>query len=92
MIERTTAFIVDGKAYTTLADAQSEALASIISLDKGNLPKTLVEHAEEVIDILTTGPRSKPKARAINGGTRKPRRTKAEMAAARAAEQATNNT
>ena len=47
-----------------------------------NVCAALLSNKDRIVDILTLGPRSKPKARRINGGTRKPRATQPAQQAA----------
>lgn len=89
MIERTQAFKTsNNKNFDTLEAAQQEELAIILSDGNGlsyeaaiNLCAKLVSAKEKVLDILSTTPTSKPRARAINGG-RKKRTPKTTEAAA----------
>lgn len=68
----------DGK---TFEDVQKHELRIILNDTAGatadSVLDTLVEKKAQIIDILTTGPRSKTKARSINGG-RKNRTPKLE--------------
>lgn len=84
MIEKVTAYkSSDGKTFESLEAVQEHEVCLILSSARitpdpveesvhgkivANVTKLLVGHKDRVIDILTTGPRSKPKARAINGG------------------------
>lgn len=80
MIEKTKAYISDGKVFPTLRDAQINEMCILLagSMPQGSPPDdisgVLVDSADEVIDILTTKESSKPKARSIHGGkkSRKP--------------------
>ncbi len=82
MIERTSAFKTsDGQTFAELPDAQKHELELLLEHDD-DLPmtvSTLLEHADKIVDILTTGPRSKPKARKIHGGTKKRKSAAAEV-------------
>lgn len=69
----------DGKTHPTL-DAAKTAELEIALLKPGQTCITaadIVAQAEKVVDILTTGPESRPRARRVNGG-RKPRKPKVE--------------
>lgn len=72
----------DGEKFDKLSDAQQHELELIFPPlgDGGYAPHQIailiLQKAESVIDILSTTPRSKPKARKINGGT-KTRKAKA---------------
>lgn len=75
MIEFTKAYVVDGKTFATLEEAQiqaiqehftgSEVAEPVINKD---LAAMMIEQKEVLIDILTMKDSSRPKARAINGG------------------------
>lgn len=76
MIEKTAAYKTsDGSTHLTLEQAQVHELDLLITekcsdrLEK--LPSVLVQCSDRVIDILSTTPTSKPRARRINGGTKK---------------------
>ena len=80
MIEKTQSYKVGEKLCATLEEAQIESLIPLLAeafppqnntLEAEKCAKLLVQKSEQVIDILTTGPNSKPKARRINGGTKK---------------------
>jgi hypothetical protein len=79
MIEKTTAYRVGDLTFGTIEEAKTAELMAILATSPANIPpdampklaRYLVERSEAIIDILTTGPRSKPRARAINGGTKK---------------------
>ena len=76
MITRTQSYQTsDGMTYAELADAQAH---EINILFESNLvgASEIVRHSKQIVDILTTGPNSRPSARAVNGG-RKPRKAKA---------------
>ena len=77
MITRAPAFVTeDGKSFTTLEDAQRHEIAGLLGLDvnegieKAVLDR-IMEKLELLSDILTTTATSKPKARKVNGGTKK---------------------
>jgi hypothetical protein len=83
MIERITAYkSSDGSTFATLAQVQVHEIKKVVwpdgpaeaPVDVQNSAVVIVTMKDKIIDILSTGPRSKPKARAINGGkkSRKP--------------------
>lgn len=67
----------DGTAHSTLEEAQrfeikQILLSSNVSIADGDdLSWCIIKNAEAIVDILTTTPTSKPKARKVNGGTKK---------------------
>lgn len=76
MITRTQSYQTsDGMTYAELADAQAHEIEILFA---GNNPTSveIVSNSKQIVDILTTGPNSRPSARAVNGG-RKPRKAKA---------------
>ena len=78
MITRTQSYQTsDGMTYAELADAQAHEIEILFA---GNNPTAveIVSNSKQIIDILTTGPNSRPSARAVNGG-RKPRKAKANQ-------------
>lgn len=86
-IEFTKAYVANGVTYATLKEAQTAEIAAILlpsptSDDKPRsyfeYAKQIVDNAERIIDALTTTEKSRPKARAVNGG-RKPRKPKAAV-------------
>lgn len=88
MIEFTKAYKTsDGETFSELALAQRHEIELLIApvgdggYSVAQVAVLIRDLADKLVDILTTTPNSKPKARAANGGTKK-RRTKAEMAAA----------
>ncbi len=78
MIERTAAFKAVGNTFATLEEAQCAELCELLK-GVGNVndeavelvAKKLVENPVKVVDILTTTATSKPRARKVNGGTKK---------------------
>lgn len=85
MITRMTGYTSsDGEMHATLAEAQFEEL-KILGLsatgfdvdDADRSAQFIVDNADKILDILSTTPTSKPKARSINGGkkVRKPKAT-----------------
>lgn len=74
------------KVFETLADAQQEELA-VILCGGGEPSETLktfcqkmVQNADKIVDVLSTTPTSKPRARKVNGGTKKRDKTTAQAA------------
>lgn len=73
----------DGRAFFDLAEAQAHELFQLLAPHCTATPLgladaqteafcgLLIKEAEKVADILTTTPTSRPKARKINGATRK---------------------
>ena len=85
MITKTQSYsTADGQIWPTIEAAQTHELSCLLANTEGPLPvgvaKLLVEQREKVLDILTTGPRSRPRGRKVNGASRK-RTPKAEVAA-----------
>lgn len=81
MIEKTVGFKVGNSVFETLGDAKVQELTVLLAelapeCGTAQVARQLVDHQERVLDILTTTPESRPKARAIHGG-RKPRKQKA---------------
>lgn len=78
----------EGKPYATLEAAQVAEIYTVTGIipDEPNrhVLATIVAHADEVVDVLTMTPTSKPRARAIHGGTKK-RKPKDNSAAVNAA-------
>lgn len=78
MIERTQAFKTgDGNTFQSLDLAQAHELVLLFDSETPAPPLThasaadmLVKHAKQVVDILTTTPTSKARARSVNGGTK----------------------
>ena len=81
MIEKIAAYkSSDGKVVGAIEEVQKHEIRLIAANDDGEVtPESnaaidrIVAKRDLVVDILTTGPRSKSKARAINGGTKKRR-------------------
>lgn len=76
MIERIQAYRAsDGTTHATLEEVQKHELSEVLCLTSGapvqDVAALIFEHRERVLDILTTSPTSKAKARKINGGTKK---------------------
>ena len=79
MIEFKKAYVIGNEVYATLAEAQEQALIEWIGDDAS---KRVMEHADKVLDILTTKPTSKPRARAVNGGKKTRKASAASVNAA----------
>jgi hypothetical protein len=79
MITKTLAFKVGDDTFGSLEEAQAFEIALVLSdiagwPDKEQHKKAaehLVKARERVLDILSTTPRSKTRARKINGGSKK---------------------
>ncbi len=72
MILRTQAYQVADKIFNTLAEAQTHEIAALLdAVPIEGIPAAIVNNADPILDILMTGPRSKPKARKINGARKK---------------------
>lgn len=90
MITRTNAFQTsDEKTHATLEDAQRHELSLLFTKEDfggapvvGSVAAAILEHAVKVRDILTTTATSKPRARKVNGGSKK---RKVEVAALQSA-------
>lgn len=75
MIEFTKSYkTADGQVFGSIEDAQVHELSSLLGL-ANDISKTLVDKKVAVIDILTTTPNSKPKARSTHGGTKNRKKT-----------------
>lgn len=87
MIEFGKSYIVDGKAFATLEEAQIYSLNELYgwSDKEPNLAKILVDKKDELINILTTTAKSRPRARKANGG-KKLRKKEAQAIIAKAGE------
>lgn len=75
----------DGTAHSSLEEAQKFEIFNILKsggkwadevLDE--VADAIMDNAEAIVDILTTTPSSKPKARKINGGTKKRKKAETE--------------
>jgi hypothetical protein len=82
MITKSTGYTSsDGKFHSTLEEAQAAEISKLMNTLQGSntmaipaieaMAKDIVCHSAEFIDILTMKPNSLPKARKINGGTKK---------------------
>ena len=85
MIEKTTAFMVGEKVFPCIEEAQRHEILNLLSCTE-EVAGAIMDHSEQIVDILTTTAASKPKARAINGG-RKPRKAKSAVATESTTEQ-----
>lgn len=73
----------DGQVFGSIEDAQLHEIAAIFSCFNHELApeiapdiaKVILEKKAFLIDILTTTPNSKPKARSTNGGTKTRKKT-----------------
>lgn len=66
----------DGKCYGTLREAQVVEISKLMkelpnSATSNEIAERLLDEKDAVIDILTTTDTSRPKARRINGGSKK---------------------
>lgn len=85
MITTAKAFVTsDQKTHAALEDAQKHELAILLRLQSGpqesgftlaNLVDLVMGCREKVMDVLTTTASSKPRARKVNGGTKKRKAT-----------------
>lgn len=91
MIERTIGFKAsDGTVHETIDGAQKAELVPLFEGEREtaeqlfcpiDIARMVVSHSAMILNILTTGPKSRPKARAVNGA-RRTRATKPRVAAA----------
>jgi len=87
MIEFTKSYkTADGQVFGTIEDAQKHEIEEIFNNTRNSQTPSLAGHGEEIanvilvnkhllIDVLTTTPNSKPKARSIHGGTKTRKKT-----------------
>jgi hypothetical protein len=76
MIEKTIGYKTGEKVFAFIEDAQREEIARLLNADpEHQMIDAMITHSKEIVDILTTGPKSRPKARAVNGAKwiRKPK-------------------
>lgn len=69
MITKSPAYITDGMSFLTLEGAQGHEIETLIDKDQptpSGLAAWIMANKEKLIDILTTTPTSKPRARKIN--------------------------
>lgn len=77
MITNTKAFLTsDNKTHATLEDAQRHELDTLWDENEKAQPTQtvavwLLANKDKIVDILTTTAASKPRARKVNGGTKK---------------------
>ena len=79
MIEKISAYkSSDGKMFGTIEEIQKHELGLLFKPEDfagapvvDQVAQSIMRHKDRIMDILTTTSRSKPKARSINGGTRK---------------------
>lgn len=76
MIEKCTSFKTsDGEIHASIEKAQNHVLERILMSkgvsDSAGITSTILENKDEIIDCLTMTASSKPKARKVNGGTKK---------------------
>lgn len=94
MITHGPAFWAGDKACKTLEEAQTQEIENLandnsLSSASKSFAEFVMTHKARILDILTTTKRSKPRARAINGGTRK-RKPKVEFSGQGGGVQAVN--
>ena len=86
MIEFTKSYkTVDGRVFSTIEEAQKHEVKIALNFsDEGNTSDTIIAvimaKKDILIDILTTTPTSKPKARKMHGGTKVRKTVVATMA------------
>lgn len=71
----------DGQAFEKIEDAQKHEIEQLVkdtdkftntnSVPSISIAAAIIANKEKLLDILTTTPKSKPRARRINGGTKK---------------------
>jgi len=79
MIEFTKSYkTVDGKLFDNINEAQIHEIELILEKSDSSTSENakfiavaIFKNKDLILDILTTNPNSKPKARAIHGGTKK---------------------
>lgn len=78
------AYVVGDRVFPTLERAQAAELQSLLSsisqITAESAATTIVQHAEEVLNILTTTDASHPRGRKANGASRKSRKAQANAA------------
>lgn len=80
MIEFTKSYkTADGQVFGSIEDAQAHEIEVLFEKNPFETPKDaaaiVLKNKTILIDILTTTPNSKPKARATHGGTKNRKRT-----------------
>lgn len=82
MIERVNAFKVGERVFPTIEEAQKSEIRALIDIEiidpssestVSGVVDLILKYQDKIIDILTMTPASKPRARKINGGTKKRR-------------------
>lgn len=75
MIEFTKAYkTTSGQTFESIEAAQEAELQGILAGSEGStgtVAKRIVEKSDQIIDLLTTTPKSRPRARKANGATKK---------------------
>lgn len=80
MITKTAAFLTsDKKAHATIEEAQAHEIGNMLhdhapqitNHPSESVIEFIMNHADKLVDLLTTTKSSKPRARAVNGGTKK---------------------
>ena len=65
----------DGQIFGTIEEAQAHEIAVVFEFlplaDAREIASAVLKNKTILIDILTTTPNSKPKARSVNGGSKK---------------------
>lgn len=68
----------DGKSFFELVEAQAHEIVLIVEkvpgvgdMVSGEIASAIVQQKDRIVDILTTTASSRPKARRVNGGTKK---------------------
>ncbi len=80
MIEFTKSYrTADSQVFASISEAQSHEL-KLLALntevkDTNNIADWIVQNKGAIVDILTTTPNSKPKARSIHGGNKTRKKT-----------------
>lgn len=76
-------YFVGDKPYASLEEAQKVDLMAMMPISDGPgswsnecIADWMLKHSQEIVDTLTTTPRSRLRGRKLHGGTRKPRATK----------------
>lgn len=67
---------VGDRVFSTLAEAQADALSGVLAPDLGpdgitETANALLRHRDDVVNILTMKDNSLPRARKANGGTKR---------------------
>jgi hypothetical protein len=82
MIEFTKSYkTADGQVFGTIEEAQVHEVELVLNDpgfsagDNSKIAQFLVKHKTILVDVLTTTPNSKPKARSLHGGTKNRKKT-----------------